>query len=203
MLNAAAAQSHDIQMPFVFGLGECDRCFGIGLRIHPGGFVEKCPTLQLGDAHSELSLEAKRIVRAVEILERQRLTADTIHFEVARNLAKFSSDRPCSARELGDRLFSYVLGDENRRRAVTLAIRFLRDTWLLPVGSRKHAPTGYWIITSEAEFREWFDRAKAEPITQLSTIFRLAKANWPEFAEQVELDFWSDIVAPDEVSAAE
>ncbi|MEQ1644893.1 MAG: hypothetical protein ABL959_15700 [Pyrinomonadaceae bacterium] len=194
MLNAATVQSHEIQMPFIFGPGECDRCFGIGLRISPMGRVEKCPTLQLGDSHLELSLEAKRIVRAVEILERQKMIADTIHCEVARTLAKYSIDKPCSARELGDRLFSYVLGDENRRRAVTLSIRFLRDTWLLPVGSRKHAPTGYWIITNETDFREYFERAKAEPITQLSTIFRLAKANWPEFAEQIEIDFWTDIL---------
>ena len=195
LLNAATTHSQDTYLPFAFGPGECDRCFGIGLRIHPEGYVEQCPTLQLGDPHRELSLEAARIVRAVEVLERQRLIADTIHFEVARTLAQYSSDKPCSARELSDRLFSYVLSDENRRRAVTLAIRFLRDTWLLPVGSRKHAPSGYWIIVSEADFRDWFERAKAEPITTLSTIFRLAKANWPEFAEQIELDFWQDIQA--------
>lgn len=194
-MNAAVATASPSYLPFVFGPPACDRCFGIGLRISPQGRVEQCPTLQLRDPHRELSLEAARIVRAVEVLERQGIVADTVHFEVARTLAQFSSERPCSARELGDRLFSYVLSDEGRRRAVTASIRFLRDSWLLPIGSRKSAPTGYWIITSEADFREWFERAKAEPVTQLSTIFRVAKANWPEFAEQIELDFWKDLQA--------
>ncbi len=65
------------------------------------------------------------------------------------------------------------------------------------VGSRKQEPSGYWIITDLEDFKEWFDRVKAAPITQLTTIHRVAKANFPVFAEQIEMDFWTDEEAAD------
>jgi hypothetical protein len=35
---------------------------------------------------------------------------------------------------------------------VTLAVRFLRDIWLLPVASRKDKPAGYWISVDRGRF---------------------------------------------------
>lgn len=186
-------------LPFVWQPTNCDRCFRIGLRISPQGAVEQCPTLQMKDPHVELSPEGQRIVRAVETLRRRKLEPDTIHFDVARSLAQYDTHRPCSSRELIDRHFSYVAGAENRRRLVTKAVRFLREIWFLPVASRKEAPMGYWIATDLDDFKAYFERASAEPVTTLSTIHRMARANWPEFAEQMEIDIWKDMV-PDETA---
>lgn len=180
-------------LPYILEPTDCDRCFRIGLRIHPNGHVERCPSLQLGDRHVELSEQGKRITRAVERLVRHNVEVDTIHFDIARSIAQYDTDRPCSSRELIDRHFRYIDGSENQRRAVTKAVRYLRDIWFLPVISRKERPAGYWIATSEADFRAYVDRAKAEPITRLSTIHRLAKANWPVFAEQLEIEFFNDM----------
>lgn len=171
----------------------CDRCFEIGMRIAPSGQIEPCPTLTLGGEHCELKPEGARICRAIEGLWKRRVDVDQIHFEIARTLSQYSTARPCPTRELTDRHFSYVTGDENRRRKVTLAVRFLRDIWMLPVASRKDKPAGYWIAVDESDFKDWFERAKREPITHVSTLHRLAKANWPVFAEQVELEFWKDM----------
>jgi hypothetical protein len=185
-------------LPFRSVPTSCERCFGIGLRISPSGKVERCPTLQLGDDHMELRAEGKRIVRAVEMLRRRGLEADPRHFELARSIGRwYDTTRPCSAADLGTIHFSYMPPGEGRRREVTKAIRFLREIWFLPVGSRKDKPAGYWIVTDEQDFKEWVERATAEPITTLSTIHRLARANWPEYAEQIEMKFWQDVETDD------
>src|SRR5438045_3575544 len=107
-------------LPFVWTPTHCDRCFGIGLRIAPQGCIEQCPSLQLGDSHVELSEEGKRIVRAVDMLRRRGLDPDVIHFDIARSLSRYDTDRPCSTQELIGRHFEYVDGAENRRRKVTM-----------------------------------------------------------------------------------
>ena len=68
-------------------------------------------------------------------------------------------------------------------------IEDLRSEWLLPVGARKDDPSGYWIITDAADFAEWFTRSKSSPLTQLTTIHRVARRHFPTFAGQIELDF--------------
>lgn len=189
-------QSTNGRLPFAPPPVTCDLCFGIGLRHRPTGGIEQCPALQFGLEHCDLSEEGKLIVRAVANLRARRLDVDPIHFDVARSLAQFSTTRPCSSRDLGERHFSYKAG-EDRRRLVTKAIRFLRDIWFLPVVARKDKPAGYWIAVTQNDFAAWVDEAKDEPITRLSTIMRLAKANYPVFAEQIEIDFWKDFGAED------
>lgn len=179
------------QTSFVWKPVTCELCFGIGLRHRPTGGIEECPALQLGSEHCDLSEEGKRICRAVEVMRRRKLDVDPIHFDVARSLAQFSTDKPCSSHELGQRHFSYKDG-EDRRRLVTKNIKFLRDIWFLPVASRKEKPMGYWISVTEQDFRKYVERATNEPISTLSTLHRMAKANWPEFAEQMEIDVWKD-----------
>ena len=191
-------QSPPAYLPLFSEPQSCDLCFGIGLRISPSGRVEQCPALTLGQPHADLLPAAMMIQRAVTILRRRDSDLDSVHFDIARTLAKHSTDKPCSRYELIDRHFSYVPGREGQRRAVSNAIRYLRDICLLPVGSRKGDPSGYWIITDEADFRAWVDRVRSGPVTELTTIHRVAKANYPIFAEQLELDFWRDFAPADQ-----
>lgn len=177
-------------LPFI---PRCDLCFAIGLRINPAGAVEQCPTLQMGFEHCDLLPAGKRIVRSVEMLRRQNKDVDPVLFDIARSLANYSAELPCSSRELIDRHFNYVTGDENQRRLVSHTIKELHDVWFLPVASSKNKPSGYWIARDEQDFRRFVDRAMREPITRLTSLHRLAKANWPVYAEQMEIDFWKDM----------
>jgi hypothetical protein len=72
-------------------------------------------------------------------------------------------------------------------------IEELRKSWLLPIGGRKSGFSGYWIITDLEDFKEWIKAVMSAPITQLGTVHKLAKHNFPVFAEQMELDFWKDM----------
>ncbi len=190
MINATTAAARRTRAA---GPSACDRCSGIGLRISPQGRVEVCPTLQMGLPHAELTAGGKIINRAVAGLWRRKIKVDLVYFDIARLLSQFTAERPCSRTELVERHFAYIGGinaAENQRRAVTLAIRFLREIWLLPVCASKRG--GYWIATDALDFGEWVNHAKSEPLTTLSTIYRLAKANFPVFAEQLEIEFWQD-----------
>ncbi|MFL5478704.1 MAG: hypothetical protein ACJ79X_06785 [Gemmatimonadaceae bacterium] len=186
--------SDTYQQSIIWTPTTCDKCFGIGHRISPTGKVERCPTLTVGDeAHVEITGAGRRIDRAIELLRRRGLEPDPVHFDIARSLSHYSTDVPCSSHELIERHFSYVPGAENRRRLVTRNIRYLRDIWLLPLASRKEKPAGYWISIDEQDFRDYVDRALAAAKTEFSTIHRMAKANYPEFAEQLEINFFNDM----------
>jgi benzoyl-CoA reductase/2-hydroxyglutaryl-CoA dehydratase subunit BcrC/BadD/HgdB len=115
-------------------------------------------------------------------------------FEAARVLTHFSSEIPCNRIQLFDLLFADTnLDFKGKLRKLHTIIENLRKVWLLPVGSRKNEPSGYWLITEFADFKDWVERAKSAPITQLSTIHKNARFNFPEFAEQLEFEFWNDM----------
>lgn len=164
----------------------CDRCFDIGIRISPGGVFEPCPAIVLGQPHAEPSPAALMIQRCVT---RRDVRPDSHLFNVARTLASFSTQQPCSRFDLIDLHFSYSDKPETQRREVSHAIERLRSEWLLPVGSRKAKPSGYWIITDANDFEDWFNRKKSQPLNELATLHRLARHYWPVFAEQLELEF--------------
>ena len=164
----------------------CDRCHDIGVRVSPAGVYEPCPAIVVGDEHADPSPQALMIQRAVM---RQPSIADSHLFDVARTLAAFSTASPCNRFELIERHFTFVHGPEAQRRALSYSIQKLRDEMLLPVGSRKSKPSGYWIITDADDFETWFTEKKKQPLTELGSLHRLARTYWPVFAEQLELEF--------------
>lgn len=181
-------------LPFVFKPTECGWCFRIGYRIAPQGGVERCPTLVMGEPHVDITPEGEAISRAIRRVNEIKLPPDPLHFDIARTIAKIGSTKsPCKSGDLIERHFSYVIGPENRRRLVTRNVQFLRDIWRLPLCSRKDAPAGYWISVDAEDFGQWVKTAANEPITRHATIRRVARANWPQFAEQMELDFVSEL----------
>lgn len=185
-------------MPLFSGTAMCARCRDHGVWLTPQSRVELCPRIQCGDEHPELSAGARLIERAGRSLLFRKIDAGFLAFSLACDLARFTSGEPCSRQDLIDRHFAGFGASSLRHFHYT--IEELRSVWLLPVGSRKSTPHGYWMITSEADYKEWFDRTTQSPITQLSTLHRNAKANFPVFAEQIELEFWKD--AGDELPVA-
>lgn len=171
----------------------CHECRDIGFSI-VSGEIRECFRLNGGVAHNGPTPGGTVLRRCSERLLRKNIVPDTHHFLVARRLAEFSKDRPCDTRQLLDQLFGF---SKDPLRKFTDVVEQLRRVWLLPVGSRRGRPAGYWIITEAGDFAEWVNRAKQAPITQLTTIHRVARHNFPIFAEQLELEFWADITPED------
>lgn len=183
----------------VFPASSCPRCFETGIWLSPRNEVNICPQIQLGLPHDEPNQASLIIRKAANRMLQQKKFIHAFEFELARILTHYDSQKPCS-REI---LFDFFFADTNldfrsKLRKFHELIESLRKVWLLPVGSRKSEPCGYWIITNLNDYKAWIDRAKSAPITQLSTIHANARFNYPEYAEQLELEFWQD-VEPTEV----
>lgn len=179
----------------------CQRCFDTGIWLTPKNEVAECPEkLMMPGLHPQLNNSAEMLERSVRrFKERNFVMPQT--FDLARILSNYTTGEPCSRQAIFDLFWLDTnLTETNKRRKLAGMIEELRLLWLLPVGSRKFEPSGYWIITDLEDFKEWFDRVKAAPIQQLSTIHKVAKHNFPILAEQIELDFWMDM-KKDEVAA--
>lgn len=168
---------------------QCWQCRDTGIWITPTGMASQCPRRQTGVPHNEPNDAARMLQRAVTRLTARRIVVNPHLFAIARDLTESTSLRPCERDRLIQKHFSY---SSSQLRHFHRAVEELRRIWLLPVGSRKDPPAGYWIITTLEDFKAWFERSKSAPITQLTTIHRVAKRNFPIFAEQMELEFWND-----------
>lgn len=166
--------------------GSCTRCNNLGVWQTPQGDVQPCPTLLTHPAeHPAPSPAAEMIQRALEIAPKP---INSRTFQIAQTLSSFTSEKPCSRDRLLELYFSYLPMTPAQIRMLHHAIEELRRDWLLPVGSRKDEPAGYWIMTDQDDFAAWFTRSKAAPLTQLQTIHRVAKRNFPILAQQLELE---------------
>lgn len=168
----------------------CGRCNDLGVWLTPVGVIAECPVLQLGqNDHAPLSDAAKTILRAGRLLAERKVIANPNTFRIARALSRVTTDKPLSRQDLIDGYFQWS-SNSGKLRELHSTIEELRSVWLLPIGSRKSMPYGYWIITDESDFRVWVRRSIAAPVKQLATIRAVARANFSErFVEQLELDF--------------
>lgn len=181
----------DTNTPTLFNLvPRCFTCGDLGFELI-NGVPATCWRRRSGAAHNEPSPALAMIARAIEKLQIAQAPIDPHALEVAKTLARHTSAKPCKRDRLVEVHFNHHPTSAVRNCAAT--IETLRRVWLLPVGSRKESPSGYWIITSMEDFADWVERAKSAPITQLTTIHRVAKRNFPVFADQMELDFWKDL----------
>ena len=169
-------------------LPKCDRCFDLGITLSPTDSVGVCPAVRVGLLHNAPTAGGQTLARSFI-----GQTVPQRTFDLARHLTRFTADEPCPGNELIARFFNYLpMSEHNQKRHLANAIEDLRKTWFLPVGARKDSQSGYWIITDIDDFAEWVNRAKAAPITQLRTIYAVAKRNFPAFAGQLELDFLTE-----------
>lgn len=188
------AIANDMTLPLFGTQITCDRCQNIGMRIGPTGVFEQCPVVAVGQPHAEPNPAGTILRHFADVLRRRHIAPNSHAFDVAKTLTGYTTAEPCPRDVLLDTHFTWT---SSRLRKFHHAIEELRSIWLLPVGSRKEEPSGYWIITDVDDFAAWADRYRSAPITQLSTLHRVARANFPLYAEQLELDFWSDIARPE------
>lgn len=187
-----------LQSPVLHLTPRCFHCGDLGFDVGADGTVSTCWRLRAGAAHNAPNAAAAMIERACRSLMIEKVAIDQHCFHVAKTLTQYAADRPCNRDWLIDAHFRHT---PSRLRGLATVIERLRSVWLLPVGSRKDTPSGYWIITDADDFRAWVNRAKSAPVTQLTTIHRVAKRNFPVFADQLELDFWRDM-SPQQMDAA-
>jgi hypothetical protein len=181
----------------------CSICDDLGLWLTPKGDVQPCPVIARRDRHREPNAAASSVQRAINELKRGHVRIDSRLFEMVRMLTRFTSEKPCERHMILVNFFDYLpMSPANQLRKFHAAIEELRRVWMLPIGSRKDSPAGYWIITDVEDFEQWINRSKSAPITQLTTIYRVAKRNFPIFAEQMELDFFNDVESNDLPTAA-
>jgi hypothetical protein len=176
----------------------CDHCRGLGVWLDPNGALHPCPRIEVGEPHAGPTDRGAFIVRSLRRLRQEKQDIGLVAFEVAKALLPHSADDPCDRRFLTDRYFTWT-NDPLRQIAYTVAE--LRYKWFLPVLSSKDRSGGYWIAADQTDFEAWFVRARSAPVTQLGGLHSLARATFPVFAEQAELDFWSDM-QPVEVTDA-
>lgn len=174
----------------------CLRCSGTTFWLTSGNTIARCPQIQMNLPHAGPSDAAQVVEYAARRLKRQGVVLMRDDFDLAQILTHYTTENPCSRQALMRRFFLGTnLPAANQTRKLQAMIERLRTVWLLPVGSRKADPCGYWIITDLDDYKDWFSRTTAAPITQLTTIHRNAKHNFPVFAEQIELDFFGNTEA--------
>lgn len=172
---------------------QCSRCLDTGVWLAPTNAVETCDLWsKTPHAPNPSAILLARSARRQESLENH---INPFAFDLARILTHYTTDAPCLRLDLLEFFFAdTILSGANRLRKFHALVEELRQVWLLPIGSRKFKPSGYWIITDLEDFKAWFNhRVKAAPVTQLTTIHHVAKYNFPLFAEQLEIEFFSDI----------
>jgi len=174
-------------------VARCFACCDLGFVVQKKRSVIGCFRRIAAVPHNEPNAAAVMLRRSAERIQGLRLQIDSEPFYLARYLTNFTCSEPAAGRQIIERQFGYVTGVSTGLRKLADTIETLRKVWRLPVGSRKRSPTGYWIITDADDFAEWTQHARSAAITQLSTIYAVAKTNFPVFADQLYLDFAEQI----------
>lgn len=175
-------------------INKCFECGDLGFVLNDG-VDSACWRLRWNAPHNAPGRAAVMLREAVEYLRIRKLLVDKQHFEIAKLLTRHTSKDPFNKAELLETHYTMPL------RSFMGVIEDLRKVWLLPIASSKSKPYGYWFITDADEFSEWVRVAGAAPRTQLITIARVARRNFPKFAQQFELDFKNEIGSWGELAA--
>lgn len=157
----------------------CYECLDTNIAITLLGVT---PCTSCTGARERRNTAAWRLARCVFQRQERKQEIDLLVLNVARILTHFTSETPLS-REL---IEVHLRLSE---RYVKKIIEKLRKEWLLPVGSRKLQPSGYWIISSAAEFIEWHRHFRSQAISEFATAYHLLRHNFPELAGQESFDF--------------
>lgn len=156
----------------------CDDCYDSNLLWGRGG-IEACQKCQ---ERKDLPESAERLQRAVYDRVATAKFINKQQFDLARVLVKATAKYPLGLNAL---IRHFSLTD----RTVKAYIESLRSEWLLPIGSSKFPPTGYYWIASANEFKGWLEAYLSQPKEEFRTAHRMLRANFPELAGQINFDF--------------
>lgn len=158
---------------------KCFECLDTNLQIGLYGVqaCDKCSGARLSRSNAATML-ARVIFNRLE----RKQTVEPMLVQLARILTRFSSENPMP----GAMLEVHLRLDYRTAKSM---IETLRRDYLLPIGSRKGQPNGYWIMTTATEFIEWDRQFRSSAISVFATSYRLMRANFPALAGQTSLDF--------------
>lgn len=170
----------------------CQDCFATGLVWRATskqiGRCQKCRSYQFNP-----DLTGRTEVKLVWHWARIRSQIDgdlsPLRFDIAKILTCYSSADPCTGESLQGFVMSRGVHRVDAERYVKKSIETLRNTWLLPVASRKEKPSGYWVCRSQVELADWSQRNARPSITALATNHKVVKANTAIFGGQSTFDF--------------
>ena len=143
------------------GIQRSEQCLEAGITLSPA-------------AQRLLENVQSRIERNQEVRPQTLLTARLlIHSTVAEPVSGISlqGQLRCSERDV---------------KAIT---QELRREWLLPIGSSRRPPHGYYWMHSAEDFLNWSRVYRSQAIEELVTLYKLQRANFAELAGQQPLDF--------------
>jgi hypothetical protein len=153
-------------------LVECRQCWDTGLapQTENRGRCGSCagPGRARNPAAALLARAIHRRLAANQLVEERP-------FQLACLLTHFSTTRPIPRAPLQELM-------EVQEREFKKQIEILRRDWLLPIGSRKGRPNGYWIITTEEDFMQWHRHFRQQALTEFSTANQLMEQNFPALA---------------------
>lgn len=160
----------------------CDDCFDSGLiwkgTNGPATCLKCDDRRDLPDAGAKLMRAVYERIAANKLINKQQ-------FDFARALVKSTVNNPVPLQIL-------MRHFDTSDRTIKSYIESLRTEWLLPIGSSKFPPSGYyWIYTAE-EFKAWLEAYLSQPREEFRTAYRMLRANFPELAGQIKFDFEED-----------
>ncbi len=157
----------------------CRACFDTGLVFARGEAV-RCALCFIED--KSLSTPAVRLAVALWSLRDKGHKTDAQTFEVARVLTHAAAAAPFTNEAIASHL-------KLSERKVKDIVRTLRREWLLPIGSSRQLPYGYYWILTPKQFLDWSRVYRAQAIDELVTLHRLQRANFAELSGQGSFDF--------------
>jgi hypothetical protein len=161
----------------LFHLGQCQDCWDSTIIYTPHGLKKCAPCLT-----TKVSPRAERLAECVWLRVEKKKSVEPSVLNVARLLIHATVDTPVS----NFTLQGYLRSTE---REIKAAVRELRREWLLPIGSSRKAPTGYFWIEAAADFIGWARVYRSQAIDELGTLYKLQRANFPELAGQGSFRF--------------
>ncbi len=164
--------------PLLPGVG-CWACLDTNI-VYTSHGIRACSACQ--HARETRNEAAGKLARCVWERLAAKREIDPVMLQIARVLTRFTTRAPVS-REMLECHFRL------NKRTVLKIVEGLRKDWLFPVGSRRSGPSGLWVIVSAEDFLRWHHRFRRQPLTELTTAYRLMRANFPELAGQSEFDY--------------
>lgn len=155
----------------------CEECLDSGLIVR---------NHQVATCDCDYEQTADTAVDQLQSVVFERVAASkfiNLHvFLCARALVKSSVTKPVPLKLLETHL-------QMSDRAIKGFIESLRREWLLPIGSRKESPSGYYWIRTAEEMKDWLTAFISQPKSELHTAYKMVNANFPELAGQLNFDF--------------
>lgn len=122
----------------------------------------------------------ERALEAITAAEEEFGPLPDVHHRIARRIAHHRHVHPVGLEELAE----YVGMDA---RGLKSAVRELRWRWLLPVGSRRSQPSGYYWIHDADEARAWAGEYLSQAREEFRLVRRLFARAFPSLAGQLTL----------------